>query len=287
MPPPSSRTGFASGAGWARVGDGARHRGRASGLAATREGGKWISGSLARRRSSPAAARASAGRSPTTLAAEGCHVAICARSAAAWRAPSRRSQGKGVKAFGQALDVTDRAALVGWVEASAAALGGIDIAVANVSALDMNRTDEAFIARVPGRPAAHRAHGRRRAAAPRALGGRRHRRDLERLGPRARLHEPGLRHLQGGADPLRLAHGERARAQAHPGQRRLARQHLFRGRHLAAHRAQPARPVQGGARPRTPGAAWRPTRRSRTPRCSSRARPRASPPASTSWSTAR
>ena len=54
-------------------------------------------------------------------------------------------QGKGVKAFGRALDVTDREALVGWVEASAEALGGIDIAVANVSALDMNRTDEAFM----------------------------------------------------------------------------------------------------------------------------------------------
>ena len=54
-------------------------------------------------------------------------------------------QKEGVKAFGRALDVTDRAALLGWVEASAEALGGIDIAVANVSALDMNRTDQAFI----------------------------------------------------------------------------------------------------------------------------------------------
>ncbi len=54
-------------------------------------------------------------------------------------------QGKGVEAFGRALDVTDRAALIGWIEASAQELGGIDIAVANVSALDMNRTDEAFI----------------------------------------------------------------------------------------------------------------------------------------------
>ena len=49
-----------------------------------------------------------------------------------------------MKASGRALDVTDRAALVGWVEASAEALGGIDIAVANVSALDMNRNDDAF-----------------------------------------------------------------------------------------------------------------------------------------------
>ena len=116
---------------------------------------------------------------------------------------------------------------------------------------------------------------------------RRHRRDLERLGAGARLHEPGLRHLQGGADPLRLAHGERARAASTS----------------ASTRSRPATPISRAASgsgssatcptcsrtrsPRTPGAAWRPPRRSRTPRCSSRARPRASPPASTSWSTAR
>ena len=80
-----------------------------------------------------------------TLAAEGCHVAICARGQEGVASAVASLQGKGVKAFGRALDVTDRDALVGWVEASAEALGGIDIAVANVSALDMNRTDEAFI----------------------------------------------------------------------------------------------------------------------------------------------
>ena len=79
-----------------------------------------------------------------TLAAEGCHVAICARNEAGVAAAVEALKGKGVKASGQALDVTDRAALVGWVEASAKALGGIDIVVANVSALDMNRTEEAF-----------------------------------------------------------------------------------------------------------------------------------------------
>ncbi len=79
-----------------------------------------------------------------TLAAEGCHVAICARNADGVAAAVEALKGKGVKASGRALDVTDRAALVGWVEASASELGGIDIVVANVSALDMNRTEEAF-----------------------------------------------------------------------------------------------------------------------------------------------
>ena len=80
-----------------------------------------------------------------TLAAEGCHVALCARGQEGVAAAVAALQKEGVKAFGRALDVTDRAALLGWVEASAEALGGIDIAVANVSALDMNRTDQAFI----------------------------------------------------------------------------------------------------------------------------------------------
>jgi len=79
-----------------------------------------------------------------TLAAEGCHVAICARNADGVANAVEALKGRGVEAFGRALDVTDRDALLGWIEASAKELGGIDIAVANVSALDMNRTDEAF-----------------------------------------------------------------------------------------------------------------------------------------------
>ena len=41
----------------------------------------------------------------------------------------------GVKVWGRAADVGDAAALAGWVNDAAAALGGIDIVVANVSAL--------------------------------------------------------------------------------------------------------------------------------------------------------
>jgi 3-oxoacyl-[acyl-carrier protein] reductase len=79
-----------------------------------------------------------------TLAAEGAQVSICARNAEGVASAVEALKGRGVKAFGRALDVTDRDALIGWVEASAKELGGIDIAVANVSALDMNRTDDAF-----------------------------------------------------------------------------------------------------------------------------------------------
>jgi 3-oxoacyl-[acyl-carrier protein] reductase len=68
-----------------------------------------------------------------TLAAEGCHVSICARNAADVTQAVAALTAKGVRAFGQAFDVGDGEALAGWVKASAEALGGIDIAVANVS----------------------------------------------------------------------------------------------------------------------------------------------------------
>jgi 3-oxoacyl-[acyl-carrier protein] reductase len=78
------------------------------------------------------------------LADEGCNVAICARTAGEVDAAVKALSAKGVKAFGQALDVRDKAALEGWVKASAEKLGGIDIAVANVSALAMDRNEDAW-----------------------------------------------------------------------------------------------------------------------------------------------
>lgn len=69
------------------------------------------------------------------LAAEGCAVGICARDAEGVEATVRSLEGKGVAAFGRALDVSDESALTSWVRDSAAELGGLDIVVANVSAL--------------------------------------------------------------------------------------------------------------------------------------------------------
>jgi 3-oxoacyl-[acyl-carrier protein] reductase len=68
-----------------------------------------------------------------TLAAEGCNVAICARDADAVKDAVRALESNGVRAFGQAVDVGDGEQLKAWVEASAAALGGIDCLVSNVS----------------------------------------------------------------------------------------------------------------------------------------------------------
>jgi NAD(P)-dependent dehydrogenase (short-subunit alcohol dehydrogenase family) len=49
-----------------------------------------------------------------------------------------------VRAFGQALDVADGAALGDWVTASARKLGGIDALVCNVSALAVGDNEESW-----------------------------------------------------------------------------------------------------------------------------------------------
>ncbi len=69
------------------------------------------------------------------LAAEGAAVSICARGTAEVEAAVASLRAKGVTAHGATVDVADRRALEEWVAAAAAALGGIDIVIANVSAL--------------------------------------------------------------------------------------------------------------------------------------------------------
>jgi 3-oxoacyl-[acyl-carrier protein] reductase len=78
------------------------------------------------------------------FADEGANVSICARNAAEVEAAVEALRAKGVKVHGGALDVGDKTALEAWVADSAASLGGIDIVVANVSALDMRDTEEAW-----------------------------------------------------------------------------------------------------------------------------------------------
>jgi 3-oxoacyl-[acyl-carrier protein] reductase len=76
------------------------------------------------------------GRSAANIfAAEGAHVAICARNLDEVAETVSALTKMGVTAYGEVVDVADKAALEGFVEASAGKLGGIDIVVANVSAL--------------------------------------------------------------------------------------------------------------------------------------------------------
>jgi NAD(P)-dependent dehydrogenase (short-subunit alcohol dehydrogenase family) len=69
------------------------------------------------------------------LLAEGAAVAYCARTAEAVTQAETELKVGGATAIGTAVDVGDAAALKKWVDDSAAALGGIDGVVANVSAL--------------------------------------------------------------------------------------------------------------------------------------------------------
>lgn len=77
-----------------------------------------------------------------TLAREGADVAICARNADEVAKSVAALLALGVNAYGTAADVGDAVALKAWVDASRAALGGIDIVVANVSALAIPGTEE-------------------------------------------------------------------------------------------------------------------------------------------------
>ena len=70
-----------------------------------------------------------------TLSAEGAHVAFCARNAAEVDQTIKDFSGHGGQVLGRVADVSDGAALATFVAEAGAAFGGIDIVVANVSAL--------------------------------------------------------------------------------------------------------------------------------------------------------
>jgi 3-oxoacyl-[acyl-carrier protein] reductase len=78
------------------------------------------------------------------LAAEGCDVAICARNRAAIDETVAGLAQHGVKALGGAVDVADLAAQRRWIEEAAGALGGLDVFVANVSALAQGMDEESW-----------------------------------------------------------------------------------------------------------------------------------------------
>lgn len=69
------------------------------------------------------------------FADEGANVAFCARNADEVKATEEAVAKKGVKAKGSVVDVGDPKALRAWVDATAKEFGGIDMVVANVSAL--------------------------------------------------------------------------------------------------------------------------------------------------------
>ena len=72
-----------------------------------------------------------------TLAGEGCNLSICARKEAEVAAAVESLQTKGVAAYGDCIDVTRDDDVKDWVTRSAAQLGGLDIIVSNVGAMDL------------------------------------------------------------------------------------------------------------------------------------------------------
>jgi 3-oxoacyl-[acyl-carrier protein] reductase len=69
-----------------------------------------------------------------TLAAEGCSLALCARGPDALEQTAKELTAAGHTVHAEPVDVTDTAALADFVDRSAAALGGLDIVISNVSA---------------------------------------------------------------------------------------------------------------------------------------------------------
>ncbi len=74
------------------------------------------------------------------FAYEGADIALCARNAQQVRATLEQLQRLGIDAYGNAVDVSDPAALRRWIEQSAQQLGGIDIVMANPSAFGAGTT---------------------------------------------------------------------------------------------------------------------------------------------------
>src|SRR5262245_16021633 len=78
------------------------------------------------------------------LIAEGCEVAICARTGPDVDRAVAELEKQGARVVGRALDVADGAALGQWIADAGRMLGGLDIFVANASALADGHGPKAF-----------------------------------------------------------------------------------------------------------------------------------------------
>jgi 3-oxoacyl-[acyl-carrier protein] reductase len=78
------------------------------------------------------------------FAEEGCNIALCARGKAGLEAAVTALAGKGARAHGGVVDVADTGALRAWVADAAGQLGGLDIFIANVSALAQSMDDRSW-----------------------------------------------------------------------------------------------------------------------------------------------
>lgn len=80
------------------------------------------------------------------LVDEGAVVSFCARTAADVEAAEKALTDRGGRVHGSVVDVADAVQVSGWVEQAAATMGGLDIVIPNVSALNVNNDEEAWAA---------------------------------------------------------------------------------------------------------------------------------------------
>jgi 3-oxoacyl-[acyl-carrier protein] reductase len=78
------------------------------------------------------------------LAQEGAHVAICARGEASLRDAEKELRASGTHVFAATCDVSDRAALDGFLESAERTLGRVDILVNNASAFGLTDDDQGW-----------------------------------------------------------------------------------------------------------------------------------------------
>ncbi|MFN5808375.1 MAG: SDR family NAD(P)-dependent oxidoreductase, partial [Burkholderiales bacterium] len=79
-----------------------------------------------------------------TLAQEGAHVSFCARSQQDVDDALNLMHARGLKVDAKALDIANAHDLSQWVVESSSAMHGIDIVVANVSALAIGADEESW-----------------------------------------------------------------------------------------------------------------------------------------------
>jgi len=78
------------------------------------------------------------------FAEEGANVAICARHADQVAATVKTLESKGVKAYGEVVDIADGEKLKAFVTGAAERLGGLDVLVSNASALVQGGAEDAW-----------------------------------------------------------------------------------------------------------------------------------------------
>ena len=187
------------------------------------------------------------------LAAEGCNVALCARHEAAVDATVAALAARGVKSWGGRVDVGEIEGLRGWVATAADVLGGLDILVANVSALAQSMDDDSWrrsleidiMGTVAGVEAAIPFLEKSQAS---AIVDRRH----DRCDRDCRS-AAALRVSESGAGAVCEGSRAQSRRQEYPRQYGLSRQCLFQGRGVEHPRTEQPGAVQDHARAQPDG----------------------------------